>query len=71
MSYLALLSNREHFDSKPLCIRQGFNPQFHSEMFGLFPYYLKSEIPAKLKARHVQVRVFYAKLNRIPRYREY
>ena len=48
----------------------GFNPQFHSEIFGFLRYYLKSEIPAKLKARYVQVRVFYAKQNRIPRYRE-
>ena len=71
MGYLALLSNRENFDSQHLCFRQNFNSQFHSEIFVFFPYYLKSEIPAKLKVRHVQVRIFYAKQNRIPRWREY
>ena len=30
------------------------------------PYYLKSDISAKLKAQHVHVSVFYAKQNRIP-----
>ena len=34
-------------------------------------YFYKSAISAELKARHMQVHVFHAKQNRIPRCREY
>ena len=46
----------------------------HTVPFGnvwIFPYYVKMEISAKLKARHVQIHVFHAKPNGIPSCHKY